>query len=119
MVVASSATRRGGGDRIILEDCRESNKVIMWYVYVLRSLKTNSLYVGSTCDIERRVREHNLGIGGGYTRKQRPFELAFYEAYAVKEDAVKAEIFFKSGYGREILRDKIKSYLKDTKLIET
>lgn len=57
-----------------------------------------------TDNIERRIQEHNDGRGGEYTKKNKPFKLIFYEAYLEKSDAVRAEKFFKSGYGREILK---------------
>lgn len=102
MVVASSATRRGGGDIKIKN---------MWYTYILESQKNKRLYVGVTNNLERRVGEHNEGIGGEYTKKNKPFKLIFYEACLEKGDASRAEKFFKSGYGREILkRDKLISY---------
>ncbi len=83
----------------------------MWYVYVLTSLKNKRLYTGMTDDLRRRVAEHNGKRGGVYTSKNGPFKLIFYEAYLDKSDAVKAEKFFKSGYGREVLKEKLKGYL--------
>ncbi|PJE74129.1 MAG: hypothetical protein COV02_00065 [Candidatus Terrybacteria bacterium CG10_big_fil_rev_8_21_14_0_10_41_10] len=95
MVVASSATRRKGGD------------TIMFYTYVIKSKKNNRLYYGSTDDLKRRIKEHNDGIGGKYTRDNRPFELLYYEAYVSYDLAKKAEKFYKTGYGREILKAKL------------
>ena len=103
MVVASSATRRRGGDII-------NN---MWYVYTLQSLKNRRFYTGLTDNLKRRFEEHNKKIGGKYTRKNSPFKLIFYEAFLNKKDAAKGEIFFKSGYGREVLKGKIKNYLEE------
>ena len=84
----------------------------MWYVYVLKSEKNNKLYAGVTDDLERRFKEHNSGKGGKYTKDNRPFKLIFYEAYINKLDAYKAEKFFKSGYGKEVLKDKLENYFK-------
>ena len=86
----------------------------MWYLYILESLENNRLYVGSTNDLKRRFKEHNQGRGGKYTSKQSEFKLIFYEAYIDKEDALKAEKFFKSGYGREVIKDKLENYFKNT-----
>jgi len=86
----------------------------MFYVYVLKSLKNGRLYTGITNDLKRRFAEHNSKKGGVYTSKNSPFKLIFYEAYLNKKDAAEAELFFKSGYGREVLKDKLKHYL-DTK----
>jgi len=85
----------------------------MWYVYVIKSLKNERLYVGSTNDIKRRLKEHNDGVGGKYTKDNRPFKLVFYEAFLNKKDAMKDELFFKTGYGREVLKTKLKNYLQE------
>ena len=83
----------------------------MYYAYILQSIKNKKFYVGSTSDLRRRFQEHNDGRGGEYTKKNKPFKLIFYEAYISKKDAEKAEKFFKTGYGREVLKDKISNYL--------
>jgi putative endonuclease len=36
-----------------------------------------SYYVGSTVDLERRLSEHQLGLGAAYTRRRRPVRLAW------------------------------------------
>lgn len=82
----------------------------MFYAYVLKSLKNARLYTGFTNNLKRRFKEHNDKKGGDYTSKNAPFELIFYEAYLNKQDAMKAEKFFKTGYGREALNDKLKNY---------
>ena len=84
----------------------------MFYTYVLISLKNNRLYIGSTSDLKRRFKEHNEGKGGVYTKNNRPFKLVFYEAFLAHADALKQEKFYKTGYGREVLREKIKESLK-------
>jgi len=45
-----------------------------WCVYVLRC-RNNSLYVGMTNNIEKRMEKHKLGIGSKFVRSWRPFEL--------------------------------------------
>lgn len=88
----------------------------MWYFYVLESLKDFTLYKGHSDDLKRRVfEEHNQKRGGSYTKKHAPFKLIYYEAYIEKTDAIRAERFFKTGYGREILKGKLESYLKNRK----
>lgn len=68
--------------------------------------------MGSTEDLTQRLKEHNQGIGGEFTKKNRPFKLIFYEAFLDKKDALKQEKFYKSGYGKEILKQKIENSLK-------
>ncbi|MGO9591667.1 MAG: GIY-YIG nuclease family protein [Candidatus Acidiferrales bacterium] len=78
----------------------------MWYVYILRSQVDDKLYVGSTNDLKRRLREHNDGACES-TRHRRPLEL---EAYiAVREEAVarNLEKYLKSGSGIATLRKRI------------
>jgi putative endonuclease len=79
----------------------------MFYAYVLKSEKNGKLYYGSTNDLKRRLSEHNSGIGGKYTSDNKPFKLIYYEAYIIYELARKAERFYKTGYGREVLKGKL------------
>ena len=85
----------------------------MWYCYILESLKDQTLYKGYTDNLKRRINdEHNKKRGGAFTSKHGPYKLIFYEAFIEKADAIKAEKFFKSGYGREVLKDKLENYFK-------
>jgi len=45
-----------------------------WCVYVLRC-SNNSLYIGITNNLARRIEKHTLGIGSKFVRSWRPFEL--------------------------------------------
>jgi putative endonuclease len=78
----------------------------MWYVYILKSAKHGRLYVGSTDNLKRRLREHNEGRSQS-TRARRPLELAAY--VAVKEESIarSLEKYFKSGSGIATLRKRI------------
>ena len=82
----------------------------MHYVYCLQSLKNAKLYIGSTSDLRRRVAEHNRRHGGSFTEKNGPWKLVFYEAHQNKKDASEMELFYKTGYGREVLQGKLKHY---------
>jgi len=86
----------------------------MHYVYVLKSLKNNKLYTGLTDNLKRRVYEHNLKSrkGNEWTKRNGPFKLVYYEAFCNKYDAIHDEKFFKSGYGREVLRQKLEKTLR-------
>ena len=84
----------------------------MHYVYCLRGIKRRKLYIGCTEDLKRRLHEHNTGRGGIYTSKNGPYELMYYEAYSSKIDAFKQEKFYKTGYGKEVLKGKLEETLK-------
>ncbi len=85
----------------------------MWYVYCLQSLRFRKLYVGFTNNLKQRFNEHSTGRGGDFTKKNGPWKLIFYEVHCNKRDAREMERFYKSGYGREVLRDKLKNYLEN------
>jgi putative endonuclease len=48
----------------------------MPYVYILECSDL-SYYVGSTWDLERRVGDHDQGLGAEYTRRRRPVRLVW------------------------------------------
>ena len=72
----------------------------MFYTYVLKSQKDGNLYIGSSNDLRRRFREHNLGRVTS-TLNRRPFVLLFYEAYQEKRVAQKRERYLKSSDGHK------------------
>jgi len=83
--------------------------LFMYYVYILESSIDNSLYIGSTSDIKRRFAEHNQGKGR-YTAHLRPLRLIFYEAYLLKSDAQRRELYLKTTRGRTSLKTMLKNY---------
>ena len=60
------------------------------FAYMLRCAD-GSLYCGWTNDPERRVRTHNAGTGGKYTRARRPVSLVYTEEFDTKEEAMSRE----------------------------
>lgn len=68
---------------------------MQYFVYVLQSLKDRRLYIGSTNNIERRVREHNSGKSKS-TRSRKPFVLIYAEEYPTRSDAARREWHFKN-----------------------
>lgn len=70
----------------------------MYYVYILKSQKDGSRYIGVTEDLKRRIYEHNSG-GAKYSSAKRPFVLLWYSAFAEKQTAYKFEKYLKSSSG--------------------
>lgn len=66
------------------------------YFYVLYC-QDQTFYGGYTTEPERRLNEHNTGVGAKYTRlaKRRPVQMIYTEAFADKSSAMKAEYAFK------------------------
>ena len=80
----------------------------MYTVYVLKSQKDNKLYIGQTSNLGKRLNEHNSGMCKS-TKSRLPFELLYTENYKTRSEAMKREKYFKTGVGREFLRNKFKS----------
>jgi len=52
----------------------------MNFVYLLKSLKDNKKYIGSTNNLKRRIEEHNLGKVLS-TRYRKPFICLGYQTF--------------------------------------
>ncbi|OGH38617.1 MAG: hypothetical protein A2905_03270 [Candidatus Levybacteria bacterium RIFCSPLOWO2_01_FULL_36_10] len=73
----------------------------MNFVYILKSRKTNKLYIGYTSDLRKRFIEHN-NSESKYTQHGIPWVLVYYEAYLSRKDAQQREKqlkMYKSSYG--------------------
>ena len=81
----------------------ESSPGHMFFVYAIRSLTRNYIYVGLSNNYERRFKEHNEGYERT-TKPYRPFELILVEEFPTRPDARKREKFLKSGVGKSYLR---------------
>ena len=80
----------------------------MFYVYVLKSTKSEFHYTGMTNCIDRRLNQHNAGQCQA-TKHYAPFELVYTEKCLDRESARKLEKKFKSGSGREFIQKLEKS----------
>ena len=77
----------------------------MFFVYILKSVKDNNLYIGKTNNLKRRIFEHNNNYVQS-TKSRAPFILLeFFECLNEKE-AVKIEKEYKKGYRREEIKRK-------------
>ena len=70
----------------------------MPWVYILEC-RDGSFYVGSTRDLERRMSEHNAGLGAAYTRHRLPAVLRWSAHFDRVDDAYVAEKRLQ-GWGR-------------------
>lgn len=78
----------------------------MYYVYVLQSIKDSNLYIGSTTNLEQRLKDHQAGRVEA-TKNRRQLELVYYEAGLDKDKAYRREQYFKTGFGRKFLKSRI------------
>ena len=83
---------------------------VMYYTYILKSKKSGRFYTGSTNDLRKRLKLHNDGKSN-FTKKDKPYELIYYEACKEREDAFAREIYLKSGYGKRYINNRLKCFL--------
>ncbi len=62
----------------------------MPHMYILECVD-GSYYTGSTWDLERRLGEHQSGLGANYTAKRLPVKLVYCEEYDRVDDAFRRE----------------------------
>jgi putative endonuclease len=74
-----------------------------YFVYLLRSTKDGTTYVGMAQDVSERLAEHNRGKSK-YTRGHMPYELLYQEGPYETLDARKREKYLKSTAGKNYLR---------------
>ena len=84
----------------------------MFYTYVLLSEVDGRKYIGYTNNLEKRLLEHKKGEAES-TKLRRPFRLIYFEACLNKYDAIKREKYFKTGFGRRFINNRIKSFLEE------
>jgi putative endonuclease len=63
-------------------------------VYILKSEKDESFYIGYSEDILKRLEKHNSSKTG-YTSTKKPWKLVYTEGFDNKTDAIKREKFLK------------------------
>ena len=86
----------------------------MWSIYVLKHETTGGMYIGLTDDINRRLKEHNLGSQGATRRRSGKWTLVYREQYLVKRDAVLRERRLKQhGRAKQELLKRIQLSLGD------
>ncbi len=81
-----------------------------FYVYTLLSLKDKRFYVGFTTNLKNRLQEHARG-GVKSTQNRRPLKLIHYEYFINEQDAKAREVFLKSGFGRNQMKQALKRTL--------
>ena len=87
----------------------------MAWTYILRC-RDGSYYVGSTVDLDRRVADHQQGLGAAYTRRRRPVEVAWAGEFERIEDAFAFEKQVQ-GWGRRKREALIEGRLGDLPML--
>ena len=87
-------------------DLAQRDKTLMhYYVYILKSLKNNDIYVGSTANLFKRIALHNQGRVKS-TKGYKPWELLEHYEYDSRSEAVQQEKHIKQHQQKELLKKK-------------
>jgi len=76
----------------------------MYYSYILKSVKDDRYYYGSTEDVNKRLIKHNSGQVKS-TKHRTPFVLHFVEEHINRSLAFRREMFYKSIDGYNYLNE--------------
>ncbi|MDD2796967.1 MAG: GIY-YIG nuclease family protein [Bacteroidales bacterium] len=72
----------------------------MFFTYILYSEKTLRFYIGSTGNIDDRIKRHNQGRST-YTKTGIPWKLVYTEPFKTKAEAYQREMELKSWKSHE------------------
>ena len=78
------------------------------FTYVLENEKDGRLYIGTTTNLKKRLGLHKQGNVKS-TKNRRPLKLVYFEACLDKKKAQRRERYFKTGFGREFLKQRVVS----------
>jgi len=75
----------------------------MYHIYIIKSQSRNYVYIGISDNVNRRLKEHDLG-SNKTTKPYKPFKLLHTENFQDRISAREREKWFKSGEGREFIK---------------
>jgi len=58
-----------------------------YYIYILSNKNRTVLYIGYTENLNRRINQHEKGIGASFTKKYSVVELIYFECFEEKKKA--------------------------------
>ena len=80
-----------------------------FYVYILKSLKDDSFYIGHSSNLENRIDRHNAGRER-YTKKKLPWKLMWSVQKESRSEAMKLEKHLKNLKSRKRIVEFIKRH---------
>ena len=83
----------------------------MFYVYIIKSIKTKELYIGFTNDLDERLLSHNSSRNIA-TKHAAPWEFVYVEGYKSERDARSRELKLKHhGNSKRFVKERMKNSL--------
>ena len=75
----------------------------MFYTYIIQSVSNRKYYIGSTQNIDKRIKRHNSGFNKS-TKNKGPFKLVYTESFPTRIGAYKRERQIKSYKGGDAFK---------------
>jgi putative endonuclease len=82
--------------------------VASYYLYILHSKSLDRYYIGSTSNLEERLRKH-LGNHKGFTAKAKDWEIVYREEFPSNNEAQARERWVKNQKSRKVVEELIKT----------
>ena len=79
----------------------------MYHTYILFSIIKNKYYIGSTSNLEERIKKHNSNHKG-FTGGVGDWQVVYYENYKSKSEATQREMQIKKWKSRKMIECLIK-----------
>lgn len=73
-------------------------------IYAIKSCVDGRIYVGMSQNTEKRIKEHNQGQVFS-TKGYRPWKIIYTEFIGDRKECRKKEKYYKSGFGKEFLKN--------------
>jgi putative endonuclease len=90
----------------------------MFFVYILKSLKDNSFYIGQCDDLDKRMSKHAEGMSK-YTASKRPLKLIYFEDCSTRSHAILREKEIKKAksriYIQKLINSRLSEWLKESR----
>jgi putative endonuclease len=79
----------------------------MYHTYILFSIIKNKYYIGSTSNLEERIKKHNSNHKG-FTGGVGDWQVVYYENYKSKSEATQREMQIKKWKSRKMIDSLVK-----------
>ena len=80
--------------------------MLEWFVYILKSMNKDFIYIGSTNNLEKRLFDHNQGLVQS-TKSFKPYKILAHIAVRTEQKVRTLEKYFKTGSEKAVLKKRI------------
>ena len=87
--------------------------MVIYYTYIVESIRTSNWYIGHSDNTDRRLVEHNSGQNKS-TRGRGPWKIIFLRSFSSKIEANRFELKLKKLRNKDYIRKEYSEYFLDT-----